>query len=223
MPKGWIKLQRIPFLCHGLINHSLRYQQLTWMLPTIPQDPNLTITMLYTHLQEKFSGNAVRAPVFYLQADNCYKENKNKSMMFFCSLLVKWDWFEEVFYSFLPKGHTHEDIDRLFSFLRIVLTRDEYSTLDRLISYIMPRAYNQFVKVYGDVKMKPTAKVHPPIYDWKSWIEPYLPPIAHHTKPHVFHFKKSASNPEVCIFAVLQTHYLHITIALQFGNHFNRI
>jgi hypothetical protein len=57
----------------------------------------------------------MRPSVLYLQADNCAGENKNKFMFAFLSLLVSLDIFQDVFLSFLLVGHTHEDIDQMFS------------------------------------------------------------------------------------------------------------
>ncbi|KIC70666.1 hypothetical protein DB44_GU00020 [Candidatus Protochlamydia amoebophila] len=53
--------------------------------------------------------------MLYLQADNCAAENKNVYMLAFLSLLVSLDIFQEVYLSFLLVGHTHEDINQLFS------------------------------------------------------------------------------------------------------------
>ena len=122
-PKGWINVVRLALLCNGLINHSLNLQQLTFFLPTISQNPNLVTSLLYHHLYESFKAGKTRPPILYLQADNCYKKNKNKYTMGFCALLVALGWFDEVYMSFLPTGHTHEDINKLFSHLRILMRR----------------------------------------------------------------------------------------------------
>lgn len=47
--------------------------------------------------------------------DNCTRENKNKYMLGYLEILVAWGVFTEVHASFLPLGHTHTDIDQLFS------------------------------------------------------------------------------------------------------------
>jgi hypothetical protein len=47
--------------------------------------------------------------------DNCGRENKNKDIMAYCSFLVDCGLFSKVEVTFLPVGHTHEDIDQLFS------------------------------------------------------------------------------------------------------------
>ena len=53
----------------------------------------------------------------YLQLDNSAKDNKNKYLMAFLSLLTTQDVFEEIHANFLLVGHTHEDIDAYFSHL----------------------------------------------------------------------------------------------------------
>ena len=47
--------------------------------------------------------------------DNCWKENKNINMFCFLGMLVERGWFNEIYLDSLPTGHTHENIDQLFS------------------------------------------------------------------------------------------------------------
>jgi hypothetical protein len=51
----------------------------------------------------------------YLQVDNCWKENKNTTMLYYLGLLVYYSWFKNVQLYFLSTGHTHKDIDQMFS------------------------------------------------------------------------------------------------------------
>ena len=53
----------------------------------------------------------------YLQLDNTCKQNKNRFLIGFLGLLVYRDIFQEILVSFLPVGHTHEDVDQFFSVL----------------------------------------------------------------------------------------------------------
>jgi hypothetical protein len=48
---------------------------------------------------------------FLLQMDNYVKDNKNKYLLAFLSLLMEREVFEEVELGFLLVDHTHEDID----------------------------------------------------------------------------------------------------------------
>ncbi len=52
-----------------------------------------------------------------LQMDNYVKDNKNKYLLAFFSLLMAREVFEEVKLRFLVVGHTHEDIDGCFGYL----------------------------------------------------------------------------------------------------------
>jgi hypothetical protein len=55
--------------------------------------------------------------IFLLQMDNCVKDNKNRYLLTFMSLLMVKEMFEEVKLGFLVVGHTHEDIDGCFKYL----------------------------------------------------------------------------------------------------------
>jgi hypothetical protein len=52
-----------------------------------------------------------------LQMDNCVKNNKNRQLLAFFSLLIAREVFEEVQLGFLIVGHTHEDINGSFGYL----------------------------------------------------------------------------------------------------------
>jgi len=54
-------------------------------------------------------------PVFYLQLDNTGKDNKNNYFFVYLAWLVFRHIFQRIEVSFLPVGHTHEDIDQMFS------------------------------------------------------------------------------------------------------------
>lgn len=47
--------------------------------------------------------------------DNCGRENKNRFLFSYLEALVRKGVFKEVFVGFLPLGHTHKDIDQVFS------------------------------------------------------------------------------------------------------------
>jgi hypothetical protein len=52
-----------------------------------------------------------------LQMNNCVKDNKNRYLLAFLSLLTTREVFEEVKLGFLVVDHTLEDIDRCFGYL----------------------------------------------------------------------------------------------------------
>jgi hypothetical protein len=55
--------------------------------------------------------------------DNCVKDNKNRHLLAFLSLLIAHNVFEEVQSRFLIVGHTHEDIDGSFGYLSKILRK----------------------------------------------------------------------------------------------------
>lgn len=79
--------------------------------------------------------------VFYVQVDNCTRENKNRFFMAFIECLVAWSVFEEVEVGFLPVGHTHEDIDQSFSSTSARLRSNNAVTLQELHSELR-KTYN---------------------------------------------------------------------------------
>ena len=61
---------------------------------------------------------ALKGPLprtLFVQVDNCHRENKNRYLLSYLEYLVVMDIFDKVEVGFLPKGHTHEDVDQCFS------------------------------------------------------------------------------------------------------------
>lgn len=71
---------------------------------------------------------------FFLQLDNCSRENKNKYLMAYLDMLVKLGVFDCVEVGFLPVGHTHSDIDQCFSTTSGYLKYHDAVTLEDLHS-----------------------------------------------------------------------------------------
>jgi hypothetical protein len=73
----------------------------------------------------------------YLQLDNSAKDNKNRFVMAFYSLLTARGIFKEVTVGFLIVGHTHEDIDAYFSYLSKLLKQKNTYVLADLMKAFM--------------------------------------------------------------------------------------
>lgn len=69
-----------------------------------------------------------------LQMDNSGKDNKNQTILAFCSELVSRGVFETVTMNFLMVGHTHEDIDALFSKVALQILDKEVVTFPQLMA-----------------------------------------------------------------------------------------
>ena len=128
----------------GAVNHGYGVycyiDLLTW-----PHDANLMINVLVDVLLKR----EALAPVLYLQLDNTARENKNQYVMAFLAYLVQAGIFSEVsiakiniiksmnsillyfqiYLSFLMVGHTHEDIDQVFSRVSSYLKKNSAYTV----------------------------------------------------------------------------------------------
>ncbi len=69
--------------------------------------------------------------------DDCVKDNKNRHLLGFLSLLTARDVFEEVKLGFLVVGHTHEDIDGCFGYLSKKLKEENNYILTNLMKTFM--------------------------------------------------------------------------------------
>ena len=65
--------------------------------------------------------------------DNCARENKNKYVLALCCLLVELKIFRKIKIGFLMVGHTHEDVDQLFSRFSQRLGWNESKTIQQLM------------------------------------------------------------------------------------------
>jgi hypothetical protein len=58
----------------------------------------------------------------YLQVDNCWRKNKNTTMLCYLSMLVHFNWFKTIEIYSLTSNYTHKDInliDQMFSIWNI--------------------------------------------------------------------------------------------------------
>ena len=123
-------------------------------------------------------------PIFWLQLDNTSKENKNKWTLAFCSWLIKIGWFYEVVISFLPPGHTHVDIDQMFSTYSIWLLRHSLEFITSLVPHLQD-AYKTNI---------PGGCFLPVVYNWKGFFAPHLRDLLGISQPHVFLLRKQLND-----------------------------
>ena len=115
---------------------------------------------------------------FYLQMDNCWRENKNRYVLGYLCWLAKRGIFKEIYLSFLPVGHTHSDIDQAFSRTSLALR-----------SHDAPSRVELYEVIKASYKPSPTCEHLTDVANMKGYLEDnnYLEPIVGHTVP--LHFK----------------------------------
>ena len=82
----------------------------------------------------------------FLQLDNSAKDNKNRYVMAFCSLLTTRRIFKEVTVGFLIVGHTHKDINAHFSyFSKLLKMKNTYVLADLMKAFMGSQKMTAFI------------------------------------------------------------------------------
>jgi hypothetical protein len=146
-------------------------------------DSNVTIDVLQRvlkELEERHPGKRLPRKL-YVQMDNCVRENKNKYVLGYLSWLVQRGVFEEIQLSFLPVGHTHEDIDQMFSRIAKQLRSNNAVDLEQLQGLVT----SAFLK-YG---VRPEFRTIDSIAHTSGWIETHLNAIHGHADRNILHYQ----------------------------------
>jgi hypothetical protein len=114
-------IQRLKMHVYGVLVHGHGCYAFT-MPDHEAQGHNSTIQALWDVICDQYVERGNKLPdVLYLQLDNTTRQNKGQFLMGFLALLVENGVFERIYVCFLPVGHTHEDIDQMFSRFAIAL------------------------------------------------------------------------------------------------------
>lgn len=167
-------------LVHGRKPAAMAY---TWY-DRFPASSDVVCTILLDAIS-KVEGPL--PPTLYLQLDNCWRENKNKYLLGLASMLVDEGVFRKVKISFLPKGHTHEDPDQMFSCFHRAYLHHALFGLDDLITC-------------GRESFQPTPTfVHlDNMAAWSAILKPHLKRIEGISKPRVFRVKRDEMGVTRC-------------------------
>ena len=93
--------------------------------PHIAQGHNVTIQTIDRVLLDIKRKDGRIPPILHIQLDNTTKQNKGKFLMAYLGYLVRQGVIKEAYCNFLPVGHTHEDIDQVFSRISVFSRRHD--------------------------------------------------------------------------------------------------
>ena len=96
-------------IAHGVGSYAFSY------LENCKHGTNLVIQAIYRVLSLLIASGKPVPPKIFIQLDNTSKQNKSQFLLAFCAYLILMGVTAVIVLSFLPVGHTHEDIDQLFS------------------------------------------------------------------------------------------------------------
>jgi hypothetical protein len=104
---------------------------------SMKQGTNATIEVLHRVLLHTRKQEGKLPGTLFVQLDNTTKQCKSQYMIAYLSSLIESGVFHRIIMSFLPVGHTHEDIDQMFSTFSMALryinayTREELAAVVR--------------------------------------------------------------------------------------------
>ena len=101
--------------------------------------------------------------VLHIQMDNSWRENKNRYIFCFWSLLVARRIVKEVVVSFMIVGHTHDDIDASFGRWSMELRDKDHPTLPLLMQSYMSMEEAPFIPHLIEE-----------VPDFKAYVRPYI-------------------------------------------------
>jgi hypothetical protein len=153
----------------------------------------------------------------FVQLDNTSKDNKNRGTFGYFAYLVAAGTFKKVVVSFLPVGHTHEDIDAVFGVIMRHLHRHRcLTTMQKLMDAI----WDAFFGYKSKSSWQPSAELEhiKGTHDWNRWLkkaceesthtEPALNDLSNFAllvgekacadsrRPHRFEFNMAGSGPD---------------------------
>ena len=112
--KGSETCEKIKMKLMGVLVHGVRAFAYT-VVPTCRQGVNVSIEAIHRTLVKLVRSGHKLPPKLYLQLDNTSKQCKSRFLFLYLGLLVHYGTFDKIVVSHLPVGHTHEDIDQMFS------------------------------------------------------------------------------------------------------------
>jgi hypothetical protein len=195
-----IKCKLMGARVHGMRNRDYLYLAPPFAASSLAWNYTLEALMRTLAAEAKFrEENGLSWPItLYVQLDNTSKDNKNVYVKAFLSFLVLRGIFEEIHVNYLPVGHTHEDIDQLFSVLTYAL---KYSN-----AYTFPQWKEVVCGAFNDEMLRPQSVEWVwMLHNYKSWLEQSVTSEYHNYRSEVYHFRfaKSSDNKSVdCYYAM---------------------
>ena len=184
----------VPILLYGTLNHTLNRRRLYTTIPCFTHNSDYVITVLALEIDASLqeSGDKFDPETLYLQADNCFPQNKNVYVFFFLAILILRGYFKDIYFNFLPVGHTHDDQDAVFGMFAGIRKKRITSapTLPDLIEKATscdgrkPAIFKEeeFVEVNG-------------IWSWRAYFESHpaiFPKLEGHSGYRSFHFRRTS-------------------------------
>jgi hypothetical protein len=189
---SWASMLFLKMLVYGVVIYTPALHRIMFTgLDVFPQTPNLVISIIHAVLVRYLSASSFHPATLVLHLDNCFHDNKNFTIIAYCSYLVAIGWFSEIRIQYLITGHTHDLIDQMFSNIRkcawgfVAATLGQFNLLLQQIYHTLCRS-GQFEALNIS---------H--CWDWQSWFLPHVHQFSHLNDVHqirLFRHSSSDSN-----------------------------
>eukprot|EP00873_Tetraselmis_striata_P006281 jgi/Tetstr1/426545/TSEL_016843.t1 len=145
---------------------------------TTPHDSSTTCTLIWITIMKEIQHRGRKIPYIRIQMDNTVRENKNRNVAALCNWLVSIGICDVIHLVFLPVGHTHERVDKIFSRISLALSRSSAYTIEAFLD-LVAKAFS------------PTPEIAELSFslDFSEWLRPHFQDhIQDISKPHKFEF-----------------------------------
>ena len=155
----------------GVYFHGMHERMDFYVVPhTYKGGSNVTVHCLNESIKRQIAhmkAAGKKTPhTLYVQLDNTTKENKNQYVEAYLSSLVTEGVFDVVVMTFLPVGHTHEDIDQRFSVVSRKLRREVVLSV---------QAFKALLEsLFKDDSRPPQVTLVPYVWDFAAWVRPHI-------------------------------------------------
>lgn len=182
------------FMKHNLVAvcvHDCTHREYLYLIPPYAasrQGSNVTLECLVRTLNKEAKFRVrqrFRWPrILYLQVDNTSRENKNSYVFTFLSYLVLAGIFEEIHCNFFVVGHTHSDVDQLFSVITRKLRSSDALTFDDWRAVVAPvLGAGPGGEPLGGIEFMWA------MHNFVDWLLPVLNKAYSHYRSGAYHFK----------------------------------
>ena len=141
----------------------------------MPKDATAEIEQLARSLDNVLSDCGSLPVGLSCQADNTYREAKNRHYIGFLMLMTVLKTFRFVLANFLRVGHSHEDLDQVFSVQASLISRCEFDTPSDLIDILDSAARpdsdaERLRRQHRAQKVDVVAYLLDECADWQRWV-----------------------------------------------------
>ena len=141
-----------------------------------PKDSVTSMEALSRMLSDLTNQHGTLPLTLHIQHDGTPREAKNQFFMAYVLLLTALQVFRQTTVSFLRPGHSHEDIDQIFSQVAAMMSHSSFSTPDDLLELLNGTCQSDNpghaarLKKQKFQKIRASACMLDQAADWKSWV-----------------------------------------------------